>query len=95
MSRPTSKTDLTAAAAENYQKLNTLIAGLTEKELAVEFDFSADEKKKEAHWKRDQNLRDVLIHLYEWPASLKLGTGQPERRGEAFPSPALQLENLR
>ncbi|MGX7029795.1 ClbS/DfsB family four-helix bundle protein [Vagococcus zengguangii] len=22
--------------------------------------------KKEAHWRRDENLRDVLIHLYEW-----------------------------
>ena len=65
MSRPTSKTDLTAAAAENYQKLNTLITGLTEKNLDVEFDFSADEKKKEEHWKRDQNLRDDLIHMYK------------------------------
>jgi hypothetical protein len=27
------------------------------------FDVSAD---KEAQRKRDQNLRDVLIHLYEW-----------------------------
>ena len=23
-------------------------------------------RKKEAHWKRDQNLKDVLIHLYQW-----------------------------
>ncbi|MFD1898932.1 ClbS/DfsB family four-helix bundle protein [Enterococcus termitis] len=23
-------------------------------------------KKRKAHWLRDQNLRDVLIHLYEW-----------------------------
>ena len=84
MSRPTSKTDLTAAAAENYQKLNTLIAGLTEKELAVEFDFSADEKKKEAHWKRDQNLRDVLIHLYEWH-QLLLNWVQANRNGEEKP----------
>ncbi|MEL3905435.1 MAG: ClbS/DfsB family four-helix bundle protein [Treponema sp.] len=30
------------------------------------FDFSDDEKKKEAHWSRDKNVRDVLIHLYEW-----------------------------
>ncbi|MCI9014940.1 MAG: ClbS/DfsB family four-helix bundle protein, partial [Lachnospiraceae bacterium] len=66
MSRPTSKTDLMTAAADNYRKLNALIDGLTEKELTTEFDFAADEKKKEAHWKRDKNLRDVLIHLYEW-----------------------------
>ena len=66
MSRPTSKTDLMTAAADNYRKLNALIDGLTEKELTTEFNFAADEKKKEAHWKRDKNLRDVLIHLYEW-----------------------------
>lgn len=27
---------------------------------------AADEKKKEAHWRRDKNLRDVLMHLHEW-----------------------------
>lgn len=66
MSRPTSKTELLTAAASNYEKLNSLIAGLTDKELNTPFDFSDDVKKKEAHWKRDRNLRDVLIHLYEW-----------------------------
>jgi hypothetical protein len=30
------------------------------------FDFSSDAGKKEAHWSRDKNVRDVLIHLYEW-----------------------------
>ena len=39
---------------------------MTEKEISTSFDFLGDEKKKEAHWKRDLNLRDVLIHLYEW-----------------------------
>ncbi len=38
MSRPTSKSDLMTAAADNYRKLNTLIDGLTEKELTTEFD---------------------------------------------------------
>ena len=66
MSRPTTKAGLMTAATENYRKLNTLISELTEKELSTDFDFSADEKRKEAHWKRDKNLRDVLIHLYEW-----------------------------
>ncbi len=64
--RPATKTDLLTAATVNFEKLNTLISGLTEKELGVPFDFSHDEKKKEAHWKRDKNLRDILIHLYEW-----------------------------
>lgn len=66
MSRPTSKADLIDAATANYEKMNTLIAGLTENELSIPFDFSNDVKKKEAHWKRDKNLRDIIIHLYEW-----------------------------
>lgn len=66
MGRPATKTDLLTAAAANYEKLNTLVSGLTEKELSTPFDFSGDEKKKEAHWKRDKNLRDIFIHLYEW-----------------------------
>ena len=66
MGRPTTKKDLLTAAAANYEKLNVLISGLTEKELETAFDFSEDAKKKEAHWKRDKNLRDILIHLYEW-----------------------------
>lgn len=66
MSRPTTKTDLLTAANTNYEKLNTLISELTKQESETPFDFSQDAKKKEAHWKRDKNLRDILIHLYEW-----------------------------
>jgi len=66
MPRATTKEDLINNAKENYEKLNELISKLSEKELNTPFDFSADEKKKEAHWKRDKNLRDILIHLYEW-----------------------------
>ena len=84
MSRPTSKTDLMTAAADNYRKLNALIDGLTEKELTTECDFAADEKKKEAHWKRDKNLRDVLIHLYEWH-QLLLSWVQANQNGEEKP----------
>ncbi len=66
MPRPTSKNDLIEAANTNYEKLWKSIDSLTENELNTEFDFSEDTKKKEAHWKRDKNLRDILIHLYEW-----------------------------
>jgi hypothetical protein len=66
MGRATSKTDLIGAAQTNYKKLNELIESMTEKELSTAFDFSADVKKKEAHWRRDKNLQDILIHLYEW-----------------------------
>lgn len=66
MPRPTTKNDLINAAKENYEKLNLLISKLNDDELSTPFDFSKDEKKKEAHWKRDKNLRDILVHLYEW-----------------------------
>ena len=66
MPRPKTKEDLMVTAKENYEKLNILISKMSDEELDTPFDFSKDEKKKEAHWKRDKNLRDVLIHLYEW-----------------------------
>ena len=66
MARPQTKTDLIEAANLNYEKLLKLIGTMTEVEIGTEFDFSSDDKKKEAHWGRDKNLRDVLIHLSEW-----------------------------
>lgn len=62
MSRPTTKADLISSATENYEEMNRLIDSLSEKELSTPFEF--DEKKKEAHWKRDKNLRDVLYLLH-------------------------------
>ncbi|MCI8949751.1 MAG: ClbS/DfsB family four-helix bundle protein [Lachnospiraceae bacterium] len=84
MSRPTTKTDLLTAATVNFEKLNTLILGLTETELSMPLDFSNDEKKKEAHWKRDKNLRDILIHLYEWH-QLLLNWVQQNQNGHSTP----------
>ncbi len=66
MARPQTKTDLIEAAENNFNKLMELIESLSEKELNTEYDFSSDVKKKEAHWGRDKNLRDVLVHLNEW-----------------------------
>lgn len=66
MPRPQTKSDLLEAAELNYNKLLELIDSMTETELNTEFDFSSDPKKKETHWGRDKNLRDVLIHLHEW-----------------------------
>ena len=66
MPRPKTKEELVLASKENYEKLNLFISKLSEDELQTPFDFTRDQKKKEAHWKRDKNLRDVLIHLYEW-----------------------------
>ena len=66
MPRPHTKEDLLKAAQENYDSLMKLIDGLSETELNTPFDFSDQPSKKEAHWSRDKNVRDVLIHLYEW-----------------------------
>lgn len=66
MARPQTKDALIEAAELNYNKLLQFIDSMTEMELNTEFDFSTDIKKKEAHWKRDKNVRDILIHLYEW-----------------------------
>lgn len=66
MARATTKVELVDAATINYEKLNKTISELTEIELSTFFDFTSDIKKKEAHWSRDKNLRDILIHLYEW-----------------------------
>ncbi len=84
MSRPTTKTDLLTAADGQFKKLNTMISELTEKELTTRYDFSDDAKKKEAHWKRDKNLRDVLAHLYEWH-QLLLDWVHSNQNGEEMP----------
>lgn len=84
MARPTTKTDLLAAAAENYEEMNAFIASMTEKELSTPFDFTKMKAKSEAHWGRDKNLRDVLIHLYEWHRLL-LDWVQSDQNGENKP----------
>lgn len=66
MARPQTKKDLLEAAHTNYEKLLALIEAMTDDELEASFSFIIDEKKKEAHWQRDKNIRDVIIHLYEW-----------------------------
>lgn len=66
MARPTTKADLMEAAENNYAELKKFMESMTEQELSTPFDFSKDEKKKEAHWQRDKDLKDILVHLYEW-----------------------------
>lgn len=66
MPRPTTKADLLAAAQTQYDKLWSLLDSLPEPAQTAPFTFGEDPKRKEAHWQRDKNLRDVLIHLVEW-----------------------------
>jgi Uncharacterized conserved protein len=66
MARPTTKTALIKAANEQFEKMWQLIDSLPEAKQNAPFQFQLTDKQTEAHWRRDKNLRDVLIHLYEW-----------------------------
>ncbi|MDR0983564.1 MAG: ClbS/DfsB family four-helix bundle protein [Ruminococcus sp.] len=61
MPRPTTKEELLQAAKSGYEKLKSM---LTEENKT--FDPKISQAGKEAHWGRDKNVRDVLVHLYEW-----------------------------
>ena len=56
MPRATTKAELTGSANAQYEKLLKLIDSMSDNEQAAAFLFED----------RDKNLRDVLIHLYEW-----------------------------
>ena len=68
MPRATTKDGLLKAASEQFEKLLKLIDSIPKDEQTASFDFDEAflQKQKEAHWTRDENLRDVLVHLYEW-----------------------------
>ncbi|HAL18218.1 MAG TPA: hypothetical protein DCO86_01125 [Spirochaetaceae bacterium] len=66
MPRAKNKEEMNSMAKRKFAELNELVGSLTDKELGSEFDFSNDKSKTESHWKRDKNLRDVLVHLHEW-----------------------------
>lgn len=65
MPRPQNKIDLLSLAEKNYDELVKFIASMSEDEKNTLFDFSSL-NKKEAHWSRDKNARDVICHLVEW-----------------------------
>lgn len=81
MARATTKNDLVIAANEQFDKLWKIIDGMTEAEQDATFDFGDVIKQKEAHWKRDKNLRDILVHLYEWH-QLLLNWVRANQKGE-------------
>lgn len=66
MPRPTTKKALQTAAQTRFDELFALINSMPASEQEADFTFSLTEKDKEAHWQRDKNLRDILVHLYEW-----------------------------
>ena len=66
MPRPKSKPELITAANEWFGKLWALIDSMSDEEQTATFNYGSDFNKTEAHWKRDKNLRDIIVHLYEW-----------------------------
>lgn len=56
MPRPTTKTELINAANDTFNKLFLFIDSMSEKDQNQLFAFED----------RDRNIRDVLVHLYEW-----------------------------
>lgn len=56
MARPTDKESLLVVAQSNYQKLIALIDSISTDKQRASFPFED----------RDKNIRDVLVHLYEW-----------------------------
>ena len=84
MVRPTSKAELLEAANKQYGKLLAAIDSMSEVEQSAPFDFGPDFPRKEAHWDRDANLRDVLIHMHEWHRLLLLWVSA-NQDGQATP----------
>jgi len=84
MSRATTKTDLIIAANEQFDKLWKLIDTMSEKQQNATFAEEMAAAGKEAHWSRDKNLRDILVHLYEWH-QLLLNWINANRNGEVKP----------
>ena len=92
MARPTTKAELITAAGEWFGKLWALIGAMSESEQNDLFLFED----------RDKNLRDILVHLYEWHQMVKrwhktgtLEGGMPDVPGTGYTwktLPALNLE---
>ena len=84
MARASTKPELIASAATQFDKMQKLIASMSEEHQNTEFNFEEKASRSQAHWKRDKNLRDVLIHLYEWH-QLLLAWVKANKNGEARP----------
>ncbi|MCY1126570.1 ClbS/DfsB family four-helix bundle protein [Frigidibacter sp. RF13] len=84
MARPTTKTELIEAADTQFGKLLKLISSMNPAVRAAPLFYGPGFVGKEAHWARDRNLRDILVHLYEWD-QLLLNWIASNRAGENRP----------
>ena len=84
MARAKTKTDLITSANGQFDKMWKLIESISEEQQTATFADEMTTSGKEAHWGRDKNLRDVLVHLYEWH-QLLLNWVQANSNGEHKP----------
>lgn len=66
MARATTKADLITSANGQFDKMWKLIETMSDEQQNATFAEEMATAGKESHWGRDKNLRDVLVHLYEW-----------------------------
>ncbi|MCL1977579.1 MAG: ClbS/DfsB family four-helix bundle protein [Candidatus Bathyarchaeota archaeon] len=84
MPRATTKVDLIKTANERFDKMWELVDSMTQQQQVATFNFDGEPLGKEAHWTRDKNIRDVLVHLYEWQQLLLYWTAS-NTKGEERP----------
>lgn len=63
MARAKNKEELISDSNSKFDKLWLAVDELGDRH---NFSFKLTEKDKENHWRRDKNVRDILVHLYEW-----------------------------
>lgn len=88
MARPKTKIELTEAANDSFNKMWQLIDSIAIQQQELNFNFG-DKIGKETHWLRDENIKDVLIHLYEWHQLLLkwLAANQEDNTQPFLPEP--------
>ncbi|MDR0318562.1 MAG: ClbS/DfsB family four-helix bundle protein, partial [Nitrososphaerota archaeon] len=62
MPRATTKWGLVKSANEQFDKMWKLIEAMSQQQQTASFNFDGKTLGKEAHWTRDKNIRDILIH---------------------------------
>lgn len=79
MPRPQTKEQLLEQSNLNFEKLQTLINTFSPAQQEATFPFED----------RDRNIRDVIIHLYEWHQLLlnRESTNMKEKKVDFLPSP--------
>ena len=66
MARATTKADLTASANGQFDKMWKLIDSMSEEQQKAAFAEEMARPGKKHIGAGTKNLRDVLVHLYEW-----------------------------